>query len=170
MTEVNDTLSKFAAAMQDLLTDEAFRYANPGEQAVTTQLCQLMVPLFAEWNVNAEWNRREAEAKMLAYGFDDQVEALRLIRPDIIVHRIGLPENLLVVEAKRVENRLDAQDRAKLIAMTNAAKGYGYLIGIRVVIDMQNGSVADLEVFTNGSRSAELTEFLEGQLQAHGIR
>lgn len=170
MTEVNDTLSKFAAAMQDLLTDEALRYANPGEQAITTQLCQSMAPLFPEWNVNAEWNRSETEDKMLAYGFDDQVEVLRSIRPDIIVHRIGLPENLLVVEAKRVENRLDARDRAKLVAMTNAAKGYGYLIGIRVVIDMKNGSVADHEVFANGSRSAELTEFLEGQLQAHGIR
>lgn len=73
---------------------------------------------------------------MLAYGFKDEVEALRAIRPDIIVHQIGSPENLLVVEAKRVENRNDAQDKAKLAAMTHDAKGYRYLVGVRIVTDM----------------------------------
>lgn len=164
MPEPHDTLTSFASALLELLSDEAFRYANPGEQAVTNKLCRCMVPLFPDWNVCAEWDRKEQEQKMLYYGWNDKVEKLRRIRPDIIVHNIGIAENLLVVEAKRAENRNDARDKAKLVAMTNGDGGYSYEVGVRIVLNLRNATIPDCEVFTGGESNPDLTAFLRDQL------
>ncbi len=119
-----EILNRFADAVMELLADEGFRYANPGEQAVTGRLSHLMVPRFPDWYVCAEWDRKAHEHKMLHFGFANQVAKLRAIRPDIIVHQIRNDnQNILVVEAKRIENRDDARDKAKLRAMTIAEGG-----------------------------------------------
>jgi hypothetical protein len=159
-----EILDRFAGAVRALLADKGYQYANPGEQAVTGKLSSLMEPRFSEWSVCPEWNRKNQEEKMLHYGMEGEVAKLRSIRPDIIVHRIGTTDNVLVVEAKRVENRKDAADKAKLRAMTDAAGGYSYQVGVHLVIDMKGASIAACEVFVAGASHPGLTATLREML------
>ncbi|HVZ16618.1 MAG TPA: hypothetical protein VG897_05855 [Terriglobales bacterium] len=105
-----EILDRFGGAARALLADKGYRYANPGEQAVTAKLSYLMESRFPEWSVCHEWNRKSQEEKMLHFGLEGEVAKLLSIRPDIIVHRIGDTDNILVVEAKRIENRKDAAE------------------------------------------------------------
>lgn len=164
MPHPTDTLARFAEAVNELLGNAGFRYANPGEQAVTGELSRLMSPRFADWSVCAEWNRKQQEQKMLHYGLDGEVAKLRAIRPDIIVHTIGAKDNILVVEAKRVENRDVAQDVAKLRAMTNPEGAYFYEVGVRLTLDLATASIPDCEVFVAGESERDLTDFLRNLL------
>jgi hypothetical protein len=159
-----EILGRFAVAVKALLADKGYQYANPGEQAVTGKLSNLMEPNFSEWSVCPEWNRKNQEEKMLHYGLEGEVAKLRSIRPDIIVHRIGQDDNVLVVEAKRVENRNDAGDKAKLRAMTDPGGGYSYQVGVHLVIDMKQAAIAACEVFVAGAPHANLTAALRGML------
>lgn len=159
-----EILERFADAVKELLADEGYRYANPGEQAVTGRLSSLMESHFPEWSVCPEWNRKNQEEKMLHYGLEGEVAKLRSIRPDIIVHRIGNTDNVLVVEAKRIENRKDAADKAKLRAMTDPVGGYSYQVGVHLVIDMKQGAIAACEVFVAGASDAALTSGLREML------
>ena len=164
MPEPLETLDLLSQAVIALLKDEGLVYANPGEQALTAELSNLMRPYFGAWSVSAEWDRKQQEQKMLSYGWLNEVAKLRAIRPDIIVHRIGAPENILVVEAKRIENRNDAQDKAKLAAMTGPDGGYSYEVGVRLVFDLPNSCIPDCEVFIAGQSNAELTQLLRNSL------
>jgi len=155
-----EILDRLADAVKALLADKGYQYANPGEQAVTGKLSNLMEHRFPEWDVCPEWNRKNHEVKMLHFGLENEVAKLRAIRPDIIVHRIGEDDNVLVVEAKRVENRNDAVDKAKLRAMTDAAGGYAYKVGVHLVVDMKQAAITDCEVFVGGSADANLTSAL----------
>lgn len=156
----SEILERFAGAVRELLADQGYKYANPGEQAVTGKLASLMEGRFPEWSVCPEWNRKNQEEKMLHYGLEGEVAKLRAIRPDIIVHRIGTTDNVLVVEAKRVENRKDAADKAKLRAMTDAEGGYSYQVGVHLVIDMKEAAIAACEVYAGGAAHAGLTASL----------
>jgi hypothetical protein len=164
MISATETLNRLADAIKELLSDQGLRYANPGEQAVTGRLSHLMGARFPEWDVCAEWDRKGQEQKMLHYGLKNEVAKLRAIRPDIIVHSIGTDDNILVLEAKRIENRKDAADKAKLRAMTSPEGGYTYKVGVHLVIDMPNGKIDACEVFVGGDDDRHLTNALRALL------
>lgn len=100
-----------AEAVPELLQDLELIYANPGEQAIVARLVQLLPARFPGWSVGSEWDRREDVTKRLRYGVTEG-ELIRegLIRPDMIVHRVGKRENLLVVEVKKANNKDDNGD------------------------------------------------------------
>jgi hypothetical protein len=111
---------------------------------------------------------KTSRTKKLHYGLDGEVTKLRAIRPDIIVHRIGADENTLVVETKRIENRKDAIDKAKLRAMTSPEGGYAYLVGVHLVIDMTRGAIETCEVFVADQTDSDLAAALRGMLPSIG--
>lgn len=160
----SEILERFAGAVRELLADQGYQYANPGEQAVTAKLASLMEARFPEWSVCPEWNRKNQEEKMLHYGLEGEVAKLRSIRPDIIVHHIGQPDNILVVEAKRIENRKDAADKAKLRAMTDSTSGYSYRVGVHLIINMKQAAIDNCEVFVAGATNADLSAALREML------
>lgn len=142
------------------MEDHARRAVNPGEANITARLTFLMIPRFLGWNVDAEYDRDHVLEKMLYYGFDKEVERLRRIRPDIIVHTINTSDNILVVEAKRKENPDRAKDVAKLRGMTAPDGKYAYLVGVRLVTDLVAGNVPECEVFVDGETDEGLTSVL----------
>ena len=53
------------------------------------------------------------------------------VYPDIVVHRRGVPENLLAVEVRKASNHQPAEhDRHKLRALTDPHLWFAYRIGI----------------------------------------
>src|SRR5262245_8682441 len=99
-------LSIFAAAVRTLLRDKELAYADPAERALVARIRDLLHGQYDGWSIDLEWNRREDVIKRLRYGLsDDELIGKDAIVTDLIVHRVGKRENLLVVEVKKSTNK-----------------------------------------------------------------
>jgi hypothetical protein len=99
---------------------------HANERSMTHRVGIYLQQEFPGWNVDCEYNRQGA-------GGDPKQDADGSRRfPDVIVHRRGLDENLLVIEAKKnVEGQESAvgEDRDKLRSMiTEFGYQYAYLL------------------------------------------
>lgn len=155
----------FAAAVRELLTDKELAYADPAERAIVARLAQLLVGKYPSWSIDLEWSRREAVIKRLRYGLsDEELISKDAIVPDLIVHRVGKKENLLVVEVKKISNKDFDGDIWKLQGMTEQAGPYAYTVGLHLVLDVQAGTAPRSDVYLDAKVSTELTEWLTGAL------
>jgi hypothetical protein len=155
----------FAAAVRELLTDKELAYADPAERAIVARLAQLLAGKYPSWSIDLEWSRREAVIKRLRYGLsDDELIGKDAIVPDLIVHRVGRKENLLVVEVKKITNKDFDGDIWKLQGMTEQAGPYAYTVGLHLVLDVQAGTAPRSDVYLDAEVSTELTEWLTATL------
>lgn len=157
---VGDALRRFAASVAEVLSDQNLAYAVPGEQAVVAELFVRMRPRFPGWTVSNEYDRREREQKRLAY--EDAAGRLRAaaIRPDLIVHKVGLKENLLVVEVKLHNNQDYERDLWKLRGMTDRKGSYAYEVGVHLILNLQKAEASGCRVFIDGAEDPEWTAWL----------
>jgi hypothetical protein len=154
-------LEIFAEAVVELLQDAELIYANPGERAIVMRLAQLLPDRFPAWSVGYEWDRREDVAKRLRHGVtEDDLVREALIVPDIIVHRVGKRENLLVVEVKKANNRNFDGDIWKLEGMTIQDGPYGYAVGLHLVLDLRSGKVPLCDVYVDGAQHPDLSGWM----------
>lgn len=155
----------FAAAVRELLTDKELAYADPAERAIVARLALLLAGKYPSWSIDLEWSRREAVIKRLRYGLsDDELIGKDAIVPDLIVHRVGKKENLLVVEVKKITNKDFDGDIWKLQGMTEQAGPYAYTVGLHLVLDVQAGTAPRSDVYLDAEVSTELTEWLAAAL------
>lgn len=151
----------FANAVRELLTDTELAYANPSERAIVARLAQLLADKYPSWSIDLEWSRREAVIKRLRYGLsDEELIGKDAIVPDLIVHRVGKKENLLVVEVKKLTNKDFDGDIWKLKGMTEQAGPYAYQVGLHLVLDVKAGIAPRSDVYIDAQINAELTEWL----------
>ena len=159
------TLSIFASAVSELLRDKKLAYANPAERAIVARLAKLLDRKYDGWAIDLEWNRRENVIKRLRYGLsDDELIGKDAIVPDLIVHRVGKKENLLVVEVKKVENKDFEGDIWKLKGMTERAGDYAYSMGVHLVVDVKAGVAPRCDVYVDANLDEELTEWMRSAL------
>lgn len=152
-------------AVRAVLQDEELVYANPGERAIVMRLVLQLEGKFPGWSVGFEWDRREDVAKRLRYGAtEDELIREGLIIPDIIIHRVGKRENLLVVEVKKLGNKDYDGDIWKLEGMTVKAGDYGYAAGLHLVLDVPKGHVSRCDIYVDGSLHEGLTRWMREQL------
>lgn len=90
------------------------------ERTISHRLAGYLEPFFKDWNVDCEYNRNHDDSKRLEIprrnARTDDTEA-RTVFPDIIVHRRGTDENLLVIEMKKTTSQeSDEFDLLKLSA------------------------------------------------------
>ncbi len=169
-------LAAFAEGLADLLHDADLVRAGPEEISITTELAMKMDRYFRGWRVSPEWTRREAEEKQIAW--NDEAGALKLkkIRPDIIVHRMHKhDQNLLIVEAKRIQNTSFEDDIRKLTLMTlqesvDPDYHYGYVVGVHLVVDLPRRFVARHDIYRLGVIDAELAAWFSIVLAAASQR
>ncbi|ESX03909.1 hypothetical protein X769_15650 [Mesorhizobium sp. LSJC268A00] len=173
MADNYDTLLQFADAVCEMCANNNLAKANPHEDSLTTHLSALMVERFPDWDVSAEWSRREQVQKKIAWDDAAGEEQLKLVKPDIIVHHYHTEENLLIIEAKRFGTKSVhwANDITKLSLMTlrdssNPEYHYGYEVGVHLIIDMPNHRITGCDVYRDGEVDAELTGFLRDLLPA----
>lgn len=103
--------------------------------------------------------------KRLRHDFsDDESNGKDVIVPDLIVHRVGKRENLLVVEVNKSTNRdLDA-DIWKLKGMRQHAGANRYLVGLNLVIDDKAGTAPRCDVYVDAALDEKRTEWMRTEL------
>jgi len=158
-------LEILAEAVRTVLQDEELIYANPGERAIVMRLTLLLQGKFPGWSIGFEWDRREDVAKRLRHGVtEDELIREGLIVPDIIVHRVGKQENLLVVEVKKSTNKDYDGDIWKLEGMTVQTGDYAYAAGRHLVLDLPSGQVRRSDVYVDGALHEPLTNWMRQQV------
>lgn len=158
-------LATLAVSIRELLADEDLAYADPAERAIVGRLAVLLEGRFPGWSIGVEWNRRETVIKKLSYGLTDH-ELIRegAIVPDLIVHRVGKRENLLVLEVKKASNKDFDGDIWKLQGMTDQHGEYGYAAGVHLVVDMRAGRIAKCDVYVDAALHENLSDWFRQQL------
>ncbi|WP_245487441.1 hypothetical protein [Rhizobium leguminosarum] len=162
---MQEILSVFAVAVHALLQDKDLAYADPAERALVARIRDLLHGQYVGWSIDLEWNRREDVIKRLRYGLsDEELKGKDAIVPDLIVHRVGKRENLLVVEVKKSTNKDFEGDIWKLKGMTEQAGPYGYRVGLHLVIDVKAGAVPRCDVYVDAAVDEELTAWMRVEL------
>lgn len=163
--ELKQTLAVFAEAVRELLRDAELAYADPAERAIVARLGRLLDGKYPGWSIDLEWSRRETVIKRLRYGLtDDELIGKDAIVPDLIVHRVGKKENLLVVEVKKVTNKDFDGDIWKLQGLTEQAGAYAYAVGLHLVLDVKAGTAPRCDVYVDAHVNAELTDWMSHAL------
>ena len=158
-------LDVFAAGVLALLSDAELAYADPSERAIVARLGNLLHGKYPGWSVDLEWSRRENVIKRLRYGLsDDELIGKDAIVPDLIVHRVGKRENLLVVEVKKSTNTDYEGDIWKLEGMTQQTGLYGYLVGLHLVVDVKAGMAPQCDVYVDAALNPELSVWMKQRL------
>lgn len=134
--------------------------ANVNERSLTHKLAEYLQTVFPGWSVDCEYNRLGQMVKRLPpperSNSDDTEE--RTIFPDIIVHKRGTNQNLLVVEAKKTTNRLTG-DKEKLCGLT-AYGDYAYELGLHLIIDCEKARINGATAYIDGAENDEITKLL----------
>ncbi|MGE5370716.1 MAG: hypothetical protein ACM3QZ_01895 [Solirubrobacterales bacterium] len=86
---------------------------DSSERSITHRLAIYLEPEFEGWNVDCEYNRNGGDKKVLDALKANGNRNGRTVLPDIIIHKRGTKQNLLVIEAKKNDPH-DAFDLEKL--------------------------------------------------------
>ncbi|MCK9591654.1 MAG: hypothetical protein M0Q91_06570 [Methanoregula sp.] len=109
------------------------------ERAISHRIADHLQRFFLDWHVDCEYNRRGKKPK-------DQEG--HLVRPDIIIHHRGVPENLLCIEIKKEGESLE-DDKIKLKNFTDPLGDDRYLFGLLLVISLNVPYTISLEWYQN---------------------
>jgi hypothetical protein len=117
---------KVSEAVERLLAHDAdLLILDVSERAITGKLAGYLRSLFPEWHVDCEYNRDGQRAKIVTG---------QVVVPDVVIHRRGKPENLLVIEVKKSNSReSDERDMEKLAAFTSEL-GYANALFLKFVV------------------------------------
>ena len=99
----------------DLLcaSDQHLLDADASERSLSHRLAVHLIPKFQHYEIDCEYNRDGFSVKKLMLSErgvkDDELDAVTVF-PDIIVHKRQTRANLLVIEAKKIGAKVDADD------------------------------------------------------------
>lgn len=138
--QVESTLND---ALATLLERDAFILeADVNERAISHQLAVYLARLFEAWNVDCEYNRNHDDPKRLDIPRrdvrTDDTEA-RTVFPDIIVHKRGTDENLLVVEMKKTTSQEDDEFDFRKLAAFKEQLGYKFAVFVKLRTNGESG-------------------------------
>lgn len=154
LQEVNQCVE---GALEELWAYEAPLLAERvNERSITHHLAFYLQKHFAGWNVDVEYNRNMGDIKRLCLQLPhttaDDTNAVT-VYPDIIVHRRGTGENLMVVEVKKAGCGDHTFDHRKLEAFTRPEPyGLGYRWGAHIVLTSDLSERPSKTWFENGTR------------------
>ncbi len=108
--------------------------ADVNERTITHRLAIYVEEVFPGWDVDCEYNRDGHGPKMLAFASKDDGEHGSRVFPDVIVHKRGTQENLVVFELKKSNNpEPDDRDVEKLQGYCRQL-GYQHGVFVRLVV------------------------------------
>lgn len=124
---LDEVIKRVTAALDVfLIKDLQLLQLRTDERAITPRIADHIRKYFLEWHVDSEYNRRGDKPKN---------QGGHLVRPDIIVHHRGAPENLLCIEVKKEGENLD-DDRIKLKNFTDPRGDDRYQFGLLLVLSL----------------------------------
>lgn len=115
-----DVAERVHVALARILREDApLLRADANERSVSHRLALYLEEQFPDWNVDCEYNRDGHDPKRLhltpqQVSSDDTRGTT--VYPDIIVHKRGKPDNLLVIEIKKSNGGNEERDYQKLRA------------------------------------------------------
>jgi hypothetical protein len=124
---------RLAAASLIFLTKNAeLLQSRVSERAMTHKFAEALQSVFPSWHVDCEYNRDGRIPKTI----DLPRNPDKNIFPDIIIHRRGSDENLLVIEAKPSDaSKQDVYyDEQKLAAYISGRLGYRYALLLTFIV------------------------------------
>jgi hypothetical protein len=129
-----------------LLERDAYLFrVDVNERTIAHRLGLHMEANFIGWDVDCEYNRDGHDPKEMIWGSGDDHEHGSRVFPDVIVHRRGTHENLLVVELKKSSNPVaDYQDIRKLQAYCTEL-GYSHALFVRLAVGTNTAGIARAE-------------------------
>lgn len=140
MPDPQEVRFRLEAALSRLLENDRYLLEqNLSERSISHRCAEHLQGVFPEWHVDCEYNRNFEQVKRLEIGVPDtspgETEA-RTVYPDIIVHRRGTDENLLVVEVKKSNNQdSGGYDLRKLEEFQRGEFGYENAYFVMVDVD-----------------------------------
>lgn len=127
-----------------ILVDNEILLNDINERSISHRLANYLEPHFPGWNVDCEYNRNHDEIKRLQIqrrNIESDDTQATTVFPDIIIHRRGKDDNLVVIEMKKTTSQEnDTYDIGKLNAFK---KQLGYKFAIFVKI--RTGEAAGVE-------------------------
>ena len=158
-------LSKFKRALQNFYKKDFLLIEyKVAERALTHKLAEYLQTLFPDYNVDCEYNKvGDGDPKRVSVLMDaasdcplncNNCKANKcVVFPDIIVHKRGTEENILVIEAKTSwSTESSARDYKKLQALQDAEE-YHYQIGIAFRFETTvEATLEKLQIFSENSR------------------
>lgn len=135
-------------SLNQLMRSDAEILVNDiNERSISHRLATYLEPYFSGWNVDCEYNRNHDNPKRLNIqrrNIESDDTQATTVFPDIIIHRRGTDENLVVIEMKKTTSQeQDDYDLGKLNAFKDQL-GYQFAIFIKV----QTGGMAGIEEIT----------------------
>lgn len=117
--DLSDVERRLRSAYGKLLQeDRVLLELDANERSITHKLAEYIQEEFVGWHVDCEYNRDGHRSKRVRLDHDippADTDA-QTVYPDVIVHKRGTPNNLLVIEAKKSTTASVSMDRAKLRA------------------------------------------------------
>jgi len=178
---IEDVRQRVIAAIVALYKYDGYLLDNDvNERSITHKLAEHLQREFPRWNVDCEYNRLNRNAKRLRMVFDQHKEhflpdeeciledlVARTVYPDIIIHKRGTHENLVVIEVKKGNGGALNPDLDKLAAFTRDAD-YEYLIGLLLILG--RATQTSIQVIRQGTvRDAESEYWTENLARALGV-
>lgn len=117
--------------------DEYLLRYNCNERSITHKLAEHLQNLFQDYNVDCEFNRNYDDIKELEIPvgetskFDTEAKT---VYPDIIIHKRGTDENLVVIEVKKDSNYKNGNDYDQ-IKLRGYKKELHYRYAIFICLD-----------------------------------
>jgi hypothetical protein len=130
---------KVTVAIEILFKNDAFLLENDvHERAITHKFAEYLQAQFPDWHVDCEYNRDHMESKALhtISECDEERKKTKYVVPDIIIHQRNKENNLLVIEVKTGNGKIDC-DIKKLELFTSDSK-FRYKLGLFVKFDKIN--------------------------------
>ena len=164
----DDVMRFFEAAFNDFLKTEAKSIVDDvHEQSLCGQLAQRLNSLkpgfgFDGYHVDTEYNRMKFDVIKKVFREGNTAD----IRADLIVHVVGVRDNLLALEVKKADRSVEGRrkredDRQRLMAMTtryDISPGlehvYDYTLGVFIELDRAMRTYV-VEEFRDGSSLGE---------------
>ena len=148
-----EILEMAASAIETFVaTDQALLTLDVNERTLTARLAMHLQHRFTAWHVDCEYNRLGDRVKRLPR--PEQTDSAdrqgRTIYPDIIIHRRGEPDNLLVIEMKKHDNDDTDRDELKLTVLTSRDGEYAYRLGIHLILDCSRRVISNVMVYADG--------------------
>ena len=129
-----DVGKKLREALKCLLSDDSYLLENDvNERSISHRLAMYLQRLFDSWHVDCEYNKNHDITKKLG-SYPKTLEIndadAKTVYPDIIVHKRGTSENLVVIEVKKSTNNVNNNyDKQKLKAFKGEL-GYCYAVAL----------------------------------------
>jgi hypothetical protein len=123
------------------------------ERSITHWLAVYIQERFGDWNVDCEYNKNGLDPKRLPINPSKTSTADtdgNTVYPDIIVHRRGTTDNLLVIEVKKAWTRAGLDTDIRKLRSFGELEEFAYRFGASVVLSRHKVSI---QWFTAGDEA-----------------